>query len=230
MKQGTPEKVTSIEQLLFEHVERLKRNPAGRRAVVMHLSRLRPDNRGTHQIRIAANTFEALVKQFDGQIFVLQQGDIVFVCKECERRRGRRRGDQGALSLRRRPDRQPGRRRRRRLRHLVRSRRRRRQVRRLRRGASQRGRAPAQAHLVARRLGGGRGTAGDGCGRRFPSSSTRSRAPTCRTCCAARRSAPSFRASRRSRSIASSMSRSPTCATPSCRGARSRRTGGSSNT
>src|SRR5277367_3319763 len=59
----------------------MKRTPDGRRAVVMHLSRLRPDNRGAHQIRIAANTFEALIKQFDGQIFVLLGGDIVFICK-----------------------------------------------------------------------------------------------------------------------------------------------------
>jgi EAL domain-containing protein (putative c-di-GMP-specific phosphodiesterase class I) len=48
----------------------------------MHLSRLRAENRSAHHIRIAANTFEALVKQFDGQIFLLQQSDIVFVCQE----------------------------------------------------------------------------------------------------------------------------------------------------
>ncbi|HXQ52610.1 MAG TPA: hypothetical protein VN802_16055 [Stellaceae bacterium] len=72
----------SVEQLLFDYADRLKRNAQGRRAVAIHLSRLRPDNRGTHQIRIAANTFESLVKQFEGQIFVLQQGDIVFICRE----------------------------------------------------------------------------------------------------------------------------------------------------
>ena len=82
MKPQATERASSVEQLLFDYVERLKRNPAGRRAVVMHLSRLRPDNRGAHHIRIAANTFEALVKQFDGQIFLLQQGDIIFVCLE----------------------------------------------------------------------------------------------------------------------------------------------------
>ncbi|HUZ71777.1 MAG TPA: hypothetical protein VMU87_02220 [Stellaceae bacterium] len=81
MKQGTTEKTTSVERLLLDHVERLERNRAGRRAVVIRLSRLRPNNRGSRQIRIAANTFEALVKQFDGQMFVLQQGDIVFICK-----------------------------------------------------------------------------------------------------------------------------------------------------
>jgi len=82
MKQGATEKVSSVEQLLLDSVIRLERSPAGRRAVVMHLSRLRPDNRGAPQIRIAANTFEALIKQFEGQIFVLQQGDIVFLCRD----------------------------------------------------------------------------------------------------------------------------------------------------
>ncbi len=82
MRPATNERVSSVEQLLFDNVERLKRNPAGRRAVVIHLSRLSPTSRGGHQLRIAANTFEALVKQFEGQIFVLQQGDIVFLCKE----------------------------------------------------------------------------------------------------------------------------------------------------
>ncbi len=75
------EKPTSVERLLLDHVERLERNRAGRRAVVMRLSRLRPTNRGARQLRIAANTFETLVKQFDGQMFVLQQGDIIFICK-----------------------------------------------------------------------------------------------------------------------------------------------------
>ncbi|HUB95811.1 MAG TPA: hypothetical protein VL993_07840 [Stellaceae bacterium] len=75
------DRVSTIEQLLFDYADRMKRAPEGRRVVVMHLSRLRPDNRGTHQIRIATNTFEALVKQFEGQMFVLQQGDIVFACR-----------------------------------------------------------------------------------------------------------------------------------------------------
>ena len=81
MEHGTPVNMTCVEQLLRDYVQRLERSPAGKRAVVINLSRLRPANRGAHRIRIAANTFEALVKQYDGQIFVLQQGDIVFVCK-----------------------------------------------------------------------------------------------------------------------------------------------------
>jgi hypothetical protein len=82
MKRSPNEKATSVERLLFDCVQRLQRNPEGKRAVVMHLSRLRPDNRGARQIGIAADTFEALVKQFDGQMFVLQQGDIVFISRQ----------------------------------------------------------------------------------------------------------------------------------------------------
>jgi len=81
-KQTTDDQAASIESLLLDYARRLARHPGGRRAIVIHLSRLRPDNRRAHHIRIAANTFEALVKQFDGQIFLLQNADIVFVCKD----------------------------------------------------------------------------------------------------------------------------------------------------
>ncbi len=72
---------TAIERLLLDYTRRVARYPGGRRAVVIHLSQLRPDNRRGHHIRIAVNTFESLVKQFDGQIFLLDNADIVFVCK-----------------------------------------------------------------------------------------------------------------------------------------------------
>ncbi|MGO8921273.1 MAG: hypothetical protein ACLQJR_35765 [Stellaceae bacterium] len=81
-KQTTDDQAASIESLLLDYARRLGRHPGGRRAIIIHLSRLRPDNRRAHHIRIAANTFEALVKQFDGQIFLLQNADIVFVCKD----------------------------------------------------------------------------------------------------------------------------------------------------
>ena len=82
MKQMIDDQAASIESLLLDYARRLARHPGGRRAIIIHLSRLRPDNRRAHHIRIAANTFEALVKQFDGQIFLLQNADIVFVCKD----------------------------------------------------------------------------------------------------------------------------------------------------
>ena len=82
MKQKPEDQAASSEYLLLDYTRRLQRYPMGRRAIVIHLSRLRPDNRRSHHIRIAANTFESLVKQFDGQIFLLQNADIVFVCKD----------------------------------------------------------------------------------------------------------------------------------------------------
>src|SRR3546814_2172873 len=72
---------TSQEYLLLDYVQRLDRHRQGRRAVHIHLSRLKPQNRREHHIRIAANTFEELVKQFEGHIFSLSNADLVFVCK-----------------------------------------------------------------------------------------------------------------------------------------------------
>jgi hypothetical protein len=76
------DKTAGVEHLLVDYTRRLARFPGSRRAVIIHLSRLRPDNRRVHHIRIAANTFETLVKQFNGQIFVLQNADIIFICKD----------------------------------------------------------------------------------------------------------------------------------------------------
>lgn len=78
----TMEDKASIESMLLDYTQRLARHPAGRRAVIIHLSRLRPDNRRSYYIRIAANTFEGLVKHLSGQIFLLQNADIVFICKD----------------------------------------------------------------------------------------------------------------------------------------------------
>lgn len=78
------DKTANVEHLLHDFTERLQRHPFGWRAVVLNLSRLRPDNRRAQQIRIAANTFERLVRHFEGQIFRLAQGDIVFICKDVD--------------------------------------------------------------------------------------------------------------------------------------------------
>jgi EAL domain-containing protein (putative c-di-GMP-specific phosphodiesterase class I) len=81
-KQSTSETAANTESVLLDYTQRLARHVQGRRAIVIHLSRLRPDNRRSPHIRIAANTFESLVKQFDGQIFLLQNADIVFICRD----------------------------------------------------------------------------------------------------------------------------------------------------
>jgi hypothetical protein len=72
---------TSQEIQLLEHLQRLAKFRGGRRSVHIHLSRLRPANRRGDRVRIALNTFEFLVRHFEGQIFALTNGDIVFVFK-----------------------------------------------------------------------------------------------------------------------------------------------------
>lgn len=75
------ESISSQEYLLLDYAQRLERHREDRRAVHLHLSRLKPQNRREHHIRIAVNTLEDFVRAFDGQIFTLGGGDIVFVCR-----------------------------------------------------------------------------------------------------------------------------------------------------
>ena len=72
----------SQERLLLNYVQRLERHRAGRRAVHIHLSRIRDTKRRGHHLKIAGNTFEGLVQQFEGQMFTLNNGDLMFVCKD----------------------------------------------------------------------------------------------------------------------------------------------------
>ena len=67
------------EVLLHEFTRRLQRNPGDRRAVHLGLSKLRSQNRQPHHLRIAHNVFEDLVRNLSGQLFVLSNGDIVFL-------------------------------------------------------------------------------------------------------------------------------------------------------
>lgn len=69
------------EKVLLDYVERLDKHRKGRRAVHVHLSRLRPHNRRTHHMRIAASTFEPLIRTFDGALFRLCNDDLVVVCR-----------------------------------------------------------------------------------------------------------------------------------------------------
>lgn len=77
----TAQPTVSQESLLLNYVQRLERHREGRRGIHIHLSKLRDHNRRTHHLRVAGNTFEGLVQQFDGQMFSLSNGDLIFVCK-----------------------------------------------------------------------------------------------------------------------------------------------------
>lgn len=69
------------EKLLLDYVQRLDRFRDGRRAVHLHLSRLRPYHRRDHHMRIAGTTFDPLIKKFEGGLFRLHNGDMVFIAK-----------------------------------------------------------------------------------------------------------------------------------------------------
>ncbi len=68
------------EAALLDFVERLRRFTKGRRAVHLRLSRLRPYNRRAHHLRIAATSFDRLVRDYDGALFRLFNDDLVVIC------------------------------------------------------------------------------------------------------------------------------------------------------
>ena len=70
------------EQLLLDYIHRLETHRRGRTAAHVHLSRLKPHNRRDHHIRVAANTFEGLVRDLHGQLFVLKNSDLFFIYKD----------------------------------------------------------------------------------------------------------------------------------------------------
>jgi EAL domain-containing protein (putative c-di-GMP-specific phosphodiesterase class I) len=69
------------EQALLDYVTRLERFVEGRRAVIVHLSGLRPYNRREHHLRIAASCFDKLSKKHESALFRLGSGDYAFIAK-----------------------------------------------------------------------------------------------------------------------------------------------------
>ncbi|MGE0256434.1 MAG: hypothetical protein AB7N54_06690 [Alphaproteobacteria bacterium] len=65
------------EAQLCDYVEQLRLHRKDRRAVHIHLSALQRDHRKGHHIRMAADTFNHVVKLFEGAIFVLSNDDII---------------------------------------------------------------------------------------------------------------------------------------------------------
>ncbi|MFP5469542.1 MAG: hypothetical protein ACLGGZ_07355, partial [Alphaproteobacteria bacterium] len=74
----------SHEGALQDYASRLANHRQGRRAVHVRLSQLSPANRQEHHIRIVMNTFEPLLRKFNGQIFRLWNNDIIVGVKGAE--------------------------------------------------------------------------------------------------------------------------------------------------
>ncbi|MCE3250388.1 MAG: uncharacterized protein K0R41_4213 [Geminicoccaceae bacterium] len=68
-----------VETQLLAYVRRLERNYFDWRAVHLHLSQLKAQNRRDYQLRIAASEFDALLRRFNSELFLLRNGDIVYL-------------------------------------------------------------------------------------------------------------------------------------------------------
>lgn len=77
----THHKRRTQEQLLLEYMRRLESRKHGRKAVRVFISALMPANKRDHHIRTATNSFESLVSDLQGQLFVLKNQDLFFVFK-----------------------------------------------------------------------------------------------------------------------------------------------------
>ncbi|MBF0393210.1 MAG: hypothetical protein HQL38_11055 [Alphaproteobacteria bacterium] len=76
------QEVVTQESLLLDAAERIGRIREGRVAYILHLSKLRPQNRQDAQLRIAVRILEPTVVANRGQIFLLGNCDIVFTTKD----------------------------------------------------------------------------------------------------------------------------------------------------
>lgn len=76
--------LASHEAALLDYASRLANHRKGRRAVLIRLSQLTPGNRLDHHIRIVMNTFEPLLRKYDGQLFRLWNNDIIVGVKDAQ--------------------------------------------------------------------------------------------------------------------------------------------------
>lgn len=67
--------------LLLEYMRRLDGQKEGRKAVFINLSALQPMNRREQHVRAAASSFEDIVSSLAGQMFVLQDTDLLCIYK-----------------------------------------------------------------------------------------------------------------------------------------------------
>jgi EAL domain-containing protein (putative c-di-GMP-specific phosphodiesterase class I) len=74
----------SQEARLVDYIERIERRRGGRKAVHVKLSSMRQHDRRDYHLRVAANTFETLVSNYEGDIFRLANHDIVFILREVD--------------------------------------------------------------------------------------------------------------------------------------------------
>lgn len=79
---NTAEALPKHEELFLDYAERVAKHRRGRRAVHLQLSGLqRPNRRETH-VRVAVQSFDALVNRYEGQCYLMSNSDIVVIVKD----------------------------------------------------------------------------------------------------------------------------------------------------
>jgi EAL domain-containing protein (putative c-di-GMP-specific phosphodiesterase class I) len=82
---GTPPMLGN-EEMLLAYVEQLTDARKGQRAMIVHLSRLQGSKPRDKNLQIVAAVLREVTDQFAGRLFVLDNGDVVVVCKGITRR------------------------------------------------------------------------------------------------------------------------------------------------
>jgi EAL domain len=82
---GAPPMLGS-EEMLLTHVEQLADARKGQRAMIVHLSRLQGSKPRDKNLQIVTAVLREVSDQFSGRLFVLENGDVVLVCKGITRR------------------------------------------------------------------------------------------------------------------------------------------------
>jgi EAL domain-containing protein (putative c-di-GMP-specific phosphodiesterase class I) len=71
--------VSGQELALVDAIARFERHRAGRKAVHVHMSRLKPQFRRDYHVRVAASLFDVVAQTYRGQLYRLSNSDLVFV-------------------------------------------------------------------------------------------------------------------------------------------------------
>ncbi len=79
---ATPSSLPSQEEVLVDYAKRLRLHRKGRRAALVHLSRLSRASQHPQDLRLAAEAFLPLARRYEGEIFRLSNHDIVFIAKD----------------------------------------------------------------------------------------------------------------------------------------------------
>jgi hypothetical protein len=79
--------VAAVERRFQEAARAAMEQPAGRIALVLHLSRLRPPTLKPYHRRIALSLLQDVAARHDGQVFALANTDLVLLCQVTKARR-----------------------------------------------------------------------------------------------------------------------------------------------